>query len=178
MKNPRLGENATALGEQRLHATCVAFGRKGVLLRGRPGAGKSDLALRLIMHPLEPSEFETQASAATGHWQNGERGPRLVGDDQVIVWPRDGVLMARPHPRLAGKLEVRGIGIVEVAYVSEVAVALAVDLTDPALVERLPEAGQHCEINGVKVPCWALAPFEASAVAKLSLAVARAPSNF
>ena len=34
-----------------LHASCVALGYDGVLILGMPGAGKSDLVLRLIDEP-------------------------------------------------------------------------------------------------------------------------------
>ncbi|MBM3488544.1 MAG: hypothetical protein FJX67_18250, partial [Alphaproteobacteria bacterium] len=49
-------------GPLRLHATCIAVDGIGVLVRGASGAGKSDLALRLI-----------------------DAGARLVADDQVLV---------------------------------------------------------------------------------------------
>ena len=34
--------------EALIHGTCIAIGAEGVLLVGKPGSGKSDLALRLI----------------------------------------------------------------------------------------------------------------------------------
>ena len=161
--------------EQRIHATCVALGNKGVLLRGKSGSGKSDLALRLISQPLI--------------WLKDSVGPtvppstdpclgQLVGDDQIIVWKHTSRLMARPDPRLAGKLEVRGLGIVTVPFVSQISVALVVDLVSRNSVPRMPEAEQCCEINGVRLPLLVLSPFEASAVAKLSLAARQMPTNF
>jgi RNase adaptor protein for sRNA GlmZ degradation len=134
----------------RLHGTCVVVDRAGVLLRGPSGAGKSDLALRLI-----------------------EAGARLVADDQVEVSVRDGRLVAAAPAPIAGKLEVRGIGIVAVATATSAPLVLVVDLVEPPAVERLPEPSAET-ILGVTLPRIALAPFEASAAAKLRLALAQA----
>src|SRR3546814_1639400 len=80
----------TALDIVNIHASCVAAGNGGVLILGQSGQGKSDLALRLI-----------------------DRGARLVADDRCDVWHERGRLWCRPPGPLAGKIEVRGIGIVE-----------------------------------------------------------------
>ena len=79
-----------------VHGTCVALGPHGALLRGGSGSGKSDLALRFL------------ALAAEQDLQ-----PRLVADDQVWVEAKgDGSLVASPPETIAGKIEVRGLGIV------------------------------------------------------------------
>ncbi|MCH6586825.1 MAG: RNase adapter RapZ [Proteobacteria bacterium] len=138
-----------------VHATCVAIdgadGPLGVLLRGPPGAGKSDLALRLI-----------------------DRGARLVADDQCELRCQDGAagarLVARAPASIAGVLEVRGLGIMEVPSLAEAPVALVVDLVDPEEVERLPAAATE-EILGLELPRLALNAFEAAAPAKLHLAL-------
>ncbi len=140
-----------------LHATCVALdgrdGPLGVLLRGTSGAGKSDLALRLI-----------------------DRGARLVADDQCEVTIEDGAagprLIARAPAEIAGMLEVRGLGIAEVPSLAQAPVALVVDLVARDQVERLPDAAA-AEILGVDLPRLALDPFEAAAPAKLDLALRR-----
>jgi len=132
----------------RMHASCVAIDGAGVLLRGPSGAGKSDLALRLI-----------------------DGGALLVADDQVELEPSpQGHLFAAPPPALAGRLEVYGIGILEMDHLADVPVRLLVDLVSPAAVERLPEP-RRCLLAGIAVPAIALAPFEASASAKLRLAL-------
>lgn len=133
-----------------LHATVVAIGGLGVALSGRSGAGKSDLALRLI-----------------------DRGARLVGDDYVELAMRDGRLFASPAPAIAGLIEVRGIGIVEMPHVPEAPLALLVDLD--LVPERLPEAAERTML-GVNLPLIGLAAFHASAPIKVELALKRAAS--
>jgi HPr kinase/phosphorylase len=130
-----------------IHATCVDVDGVGVLLRGPSGSGKSDLALRLI-----------------------DGGARLVADDRTDLAVEDGRLIATCPAPLAGRLEVRGVGIGPVPAVPQAVVGLVVDLVAPGAVERLPEAAT-CRLDGIAVPCVALAPFEASAPAKLRLAV-------
>lgn len=135
-----------------IHATAVALAGAGVLLRGASGAGKSDLALRLI-----------------------DAGARLVADDRVDLAVEAGRLVARPPAALAGRMEVRGLGIVEVSWVAAAPLALVVDLVAPERIERMPLPAR-AEYLGVSLPLLALAPFEASAPAKLRLALRAAPA--
>ncbi|CAK0773749.1 HPr kinase/phosphorylase [uncultured Gammaproteobacteria bacterium] len=131
-----------------LHGTCVLVGEVGVILRGRSGSGKSDLALRLI-----------------------DGGAILVADDRIELIPRDQRVWARPPAVIAGLLEVRGVGIVRVPWIAEAAVGLVIDLVATQGAERLPEPA-WLALAGIPVPQLALAPFEASAVAKVRLAAA------
>ena len=138
-----------------IYGTCVALGTKAALLRGGSGAGKSDFALRFLSLPSEAGQL-----------------PRLVADDQVQVEVRDGRLVASPPAALAGKLEVRGLGIVEVQHLNEASLVLVVDFVEPEQVPRMPpENAETVEIAGVSLPVLKLAPFEASAPAKLRLAL-------
>jgi len=146
-----------------VHGTCVALGRRGALLRGSPGSGKSDLALRFMALPGE-----------------GEFRPLLVADDQVWVEAgANGALVASPPETIAGKIEVRGLGIVEVPFLAEAALVLVCDLVEPKEVPRMPD--EHAErtvIADVSVPVLKLAPFEASAPLKLKMALfLAAPDN-
>jgi HPr kinase/phosphorylase len=97
-----------------IHGSCASRGGGGVLLIGPPGAGKSDLLLRLLA-----------------------RGFDLVADDRVDI--QDGI--ARPVPELAGMLEVRGLGIVRLPHVASARLALAVELATHAA--RLPAPAHH-----------------------------------
>ncbi len=133
----------TELSSDLIHASCVAIGGRAVLLAGRSGAGKSDLALRLI-----------------------DRGAVLVSDDYSQVIRRDGRLHASPPARLVGKIEVRGVGIVEMPHLAEAEVALLIDLEAP--VTRLPEP-QTRRLAGVDIPVAALVALEASAPVKVEM---------
>lgn len=131
----------------RVHGTCIDIGGKGVLLRGPSGSGKSDLALRLI-----------------------DGGAVLVADDQTELGAEDGELAARPPAAIAGMLEVRGIGLLRLAHRPRAVLRLVVDLVAPDAVERLP-APATIAILGVTLPLLRVAPFEASAAAKVRLAI-------
>lgn len=139
------------MSRQPVHATAVACRTKGgwraVLLSGEPGAGKSDLALRLI---------------ASG-W-------RLVGDDYVHVFASGGGLYVAPVDTIAGRIEVRGVGIVSRPAIGAVRVALAVALIHQP-PERLPEP-EFRAFEGVSVPLLRLDPREASAGEKVAAALA------
>jgi RNase adaptor protein for sRNA GlmZ degradation len=137
----------TAATAQLIHATCVALDGRGVLLRGASGSGKSDLALRLI-----------------------DEGALLVADDQTEIGEEQGRLVARAPATLAGRLEVRGLGIVNQPALVSAPLALLVDLVPPTAVERLPEERQE-RLCGRDLPAIALDPFAASAVAKIRLAL-------
>jgi HPr kinase/phosphorylase len=139
-----------------VHGTCVALGRRAALLRGRPGSGKSDLALRFISLPGE-----------------GEFQPLLVADDQVWVMAgANGSLLASPPETIAGKLEVRGLGIVDVPFLAEAQLVLVCDLVSSKDVPRMPpEPLERTVIAGVPVPALKLAPFEPSTPLKLKMAL-------
>ena len=146
-----------------VHGTCVALGRRGVLLRGGAGSGKSDLALRFMALPGE-----------------GALGPGLVADDQVYVMANpDGTLTATAPPSIAGKIEVRGLGIMPVPFLPEAELVLVCDLAGSNDVPRMPlESAKMTVLAGVPLPTLRLAPFEASAPLKLKMVLLRAtPDN-
>lgn len=136
-----------------VHATCVVLDGRGVLLRGPPGSGKSDLALRLI-----------------------DRGALLLADDRVVLSRAGRQVVARCPPAIAGRIEVRGIGLCRVAAAESAPLAMVVNLvgsgSEEARIERLPDREQ-CAYLGVLLPLVRLAAFEASAAAKLRAALSR-----
>ncbi len=128
-----------------VHATCVAINDNGVLLTGSPGAGKSDLALRLI-----------------------SSGAVLVGDDQVIISRQANQLIVSGPENLQGMLEVRGVGICLYPYMKECKLAAVIDLEQGITPERLPDMKQQTRtILGLNVASVLLDPFHASGVAKV-----------
>ncbi len=139
-----------------VHGTCVVIGEAGILIRGGPGAGKSDLALRLI-----------------------DQGARLVSDDQVRLRLSGGAVIASAPDAIKGMIEVNGMGLIHLdaaRIAGEAPLTLLVDLVEGGGTERLP--GPQVEtVLGVNLPRMALSPFEASAAAKLRLAVGRGPGS-
>jgi len=144
-----------------VHGTCVALGRTAALLRGPSGSGKSDLALRfLFLARRGPAALEA---------------PILVADDQVYLTRKGARLAARAPDSIRGKIEVRGVGIVEVKSAEDAELALVVDLVAAAGdIERLPDGGATTRLLGLDIPLVRLFAWEASAPIKLAVALARA----
>jgi serine kinase of HPr protein (carbohydrate metabolism regulator) len=135
-----------SLSSESLHVSCVARNGAAILIGGKSGAGKSDLALRLI-----------------------GRGASLVSDDYTLVRRVAGKLLATTPPNIAGKIEVRGLGIIDMPFVEDVPVCLYVDLDREQ--ERLPEPIEPLTVAGVKVPVVAINSLEASAPVKVEVAL-------
>jgi serine kinase of HPr protein (carbohydrate metabolism regulator) len=130
---------------ERINATTVAIEGHGVLLRGPTGAGKSDLALRLL----------------------GDGG-HLVADDYTEVECEGERLIAHAPATIAGLLEVRGVGILRVTPVSPAVLVACIDLVARTAIERMPEdALAAIGATGRHLPLFRLAAFEASAAAKV-----------
>jgi len=131
-----------------LHASCAAKGSEAVLLLGPAGSGKSDLVLRLL-----------------------EAGWMLVADDQVRIEVAGGAARGQAPPALAGRLEVRGLGLFEGLPVAAASwLRLAARLVPRAEVPRLPEPASF-DCAGVDLPLIALHAFDCSATTKLALAL-------
>jgi len=147
-----------------IHASCVLLAQMGagfgaardagVLLLGKSGSGKSDLALRMLT-----------------------RGAILVSDDRTELCAQGGHLVARPPAELRGLIEARGLGIVELSHAHKARVALAVALDKEP--ERHPEREDYdmpWDLP-VRVPLLRLHAFESSAPEKIALAVAAFERN-
>ena len=142
-----------------LHGTCLSVGEAGVLLLGPPASGKSDLALRLI---------DQGGGGITGIL----KGAQLVADDQVAIRLENGRLLAAAPLAIAGRLEIRGLGLVALAHRGEVALTIAVRLTGLPSIERLPDIEKsRFEILGVGLPMILVDPASASAPARIRAAV-------
>jgi serine kinase of HPr protein (carbohydrate metabolism regulator) len=148
--NPASGPRLSA---ETVHASTVASEGRAVLITGPSGSGKSDLALRLL-----------------------DRGFTLVSDDQTIVRKDGDRLIASPPPNIAGKLEIRGIGIVDMERIDNVPVALLIELTSD--IQRLPDDSRERPVLGVKLPLISIDAMAASAPSKVALALDRMGLKF
>ena len=152
MSQPQPG-TGPRLSAETVHASTVAMEGRAVLITGPSGSGKSDLTLRLL-----------------------DRGFALVSDDQTIV-RRDGDrLIAAPPPNIAGKLEIRGIGIIDIEAVKDMPVALLVELTSE--IQRVPDDSRERPILGVPLPLISIDAMTASAASKVALALDRMGLKF
>ena len=128
----------------KFHSTSVVIEDLGILIRGKSGSGKSDLALRLI-----------------------DSGATLVSDDVTICKKSGDYLYLYPHPETKGLLEVRELGIMTVPYVENVRLFLVVELVEEEF-ERMPGM-MSCSILGIKLPKIKIFGKSSSAVAKIKI---------
>ncbi len=133
-------------GQWRMHASCVAVDARAILIAGNSGAGKSSLALALI-----------------------DRGADLIADDQTLLIQQNGALLASAPARLAGRIEVRNLGIMPMRYVTAKPVALGLLLTPQA--PRFIDAPSLWTIDNVAIPAIALWPDGANLAIKAELAL-------
>jgi serine kinase of HPr protein (carbohydrate metabolism regulator) len=139
------------ISSETLHATAVSIDGEAVLFEGLSGTGKSDLALRLI-----------------------DRGATLISDDYTLLVRSGDVLLARNPGAMAGKLEVRGLGIMTMPHVDDVAVSLVVRLGGEPM--RMPERRVR-RIAGIPVREVALDAFQASAPIKVEMTLRNPPET-
>jgi HPr kinase/phosphorylase len=103
-----------------IHACAVAIGEKGLLILGESGSGKSRLLLEMLADQRHPRV-------------------RLVADDRVILTKYANQLIARPHPLIAGQMEIRGLGVQNFPYLEAVVLHSVLRLVHKS-PERMPEA--------------------------------------
>jgi serine kinase of HPr protein (carbohydrate metabolism regulator) len=137
-----------ALSAENVHASSVAIDGRAVLITGPSGSGKSDLALRLL-----------------------DRGFTLVSDDRTTVRREGDRLIASAPPQIAGKLEIRGIGIIDMQIASDIPVALLVELTSD--MQRLPDDSRERPVLGIPLPLVTIDAMTASAASKVAFALDR-----
>lgn len=143
---------------ENVHGTAIALGGKAALIRGAPGSGKSDLALRCLA--VAPTALIPCPAA-------------LVADDRVDLRRSGDRILAEAPATIRGKLEVRGLGVLNVPSTASAEVVLIADLTALDKIERLPDPPPVTELLGVRLPLMHVAPFTASAPVKLLLALAQ-----
>lgn len=132
------------------HACCVELDGAGVLIFGESGAGKSDLALRLIYG-----------------------GAVLVADDCVETRQEgtDGALVAFAPENICGLMEVRGLGVVKMPYKEKTTVKLKVYLSSFDKIDRMPSEVEPALLAG-RILEIRINAFESAAVEKIKTALA------
>ena len=145
--------SGSRLSSENLHASTVALDGRAVLISGPSGSGKSDLALRLL-----------------------DRGFVLVSDDRTIVRNEGSRLIASAPETIKGKLEVRGVGIMEMEHERDAPIALIVELTSD--IQRLPDEGRERLVLGAAIPLINVDAMTASAPSKVAVALDRLGLKF
>jgi serine kinase of HPr protein (carbohydrate metabolism regulator) len=107
------------------HCCVVEIAGTGVLISGKSGSGKSSLALGLL------EAFSRSGESAF-----------LVCDDQALLQVEDGKLVAHAPKAIAGKIELRGYGIVQMDHKQSARIGLVVKLVDRKDLVRMPEESQ------------------------------------
>jgi len=131
-----------------LHGTGIFFEGRGVVFTGPSGSGKSDLALRMMA-----------------------RGAELVGDDYLeISIDKNGRVVMSPVANIAGRIEVRNVGIMPVPHRAVAPVDLILDLKDRAQLDRLPDP-KFSALEGGDIPCLDFHAFDLSAPEKIRAAL-------
>lgn len=117
----------------------------GILFIGKSGNGKSDLALRMII----------------------DKGAVLVADDRVNLALSNNELYGFAPKELYGKMEVRGLGIVDFKPKEKEKIMLCVELVNKREdVERMPES-ETINFLGVSLTKIKLYPFDCSTICKI-----------
>lgn len=97
-----------------VHATTVALSGRALLISGPSGSGKSDMALHLMAF-----------------------GAALVADDQTLLQLKGTQVIASCPPSIAGRIEARGLGLLQAAPADPTPIAAILDLATPER-DRLP----------------------------------------
>ena len=128
--------------EKLIHGTAVLKDGNGILLLGDSGAGKSDLALRLI-----------------------DRGAQLIADDQVLCRLQDSSVILQPPEKIAGLIEIRGLGVFTMPYTSA-HLMMVLRCARPENIPRLSTHEYEAVLNR-EYPCFLVDPFEISSPIKV-----------
>lgn len=127
-------------------ASAVSIGGRAVLIEGPSGIGKSELCLTLC-----------------------DRGAKLVSDDQVLISKTCGSISANPAPNIAGQIEIRNLGIINMEFVQNIPVALIIELSQNA--PRFVENARTDHMLGIKVPHIQLTAYSTALAIKVEWAL-------
>lgn len=116
------------------HCSVVTIEDQGILIEGNSGAGKTSLALGLL-------ERAKLFSSKAG----------FVTDDQAFLQEQNGSIIAYAPESIAGKIEIRGFGISEIAHTESCRIDLVVRLVPDEQIVRMPSP-QRTELIGIELP--------------------------
>ena len=131
---------------RRVHSTSVVIEDAGVMITGKSGFGKSDLALRLI-----------------------DSGATLISDDVTICETVGNSIFLFPPNEIRGLLEVRELGIMTVPYIENIKLSLVVELVEKE-IDRLPQQSFTNLLN-IKIQKIKIQGKNSSSVAKIKLKI-------
>lgn len=132
-----------------LHGTTIAIQGKAALLIGKPGMGKSSLALQLI-----------------------DRGARLVADDQTCLTLEKGEVYASCPDTLKDLLEVRGVGICPFPSQGKSPLNLVVEICEADEILRLPDP-IFVQYHNIPIPSLKLAKYDPLGALKVELKIGK-----
>ena len=117
-----------------IHASSIDINGKGVVILGKSGAGKSNLAIKLI-----------------------SMGAKLISDDQThFKFKENKIIISKPKTT-PNFIEARGIGLIKVPFVVSAKLFCFVKITNLEL-NRLPNAkNKYC--FGKKIKMMEFNPF-------------------
>ena len=111
-----------------LHASSVEIDGKGVVILGKSGSGKSNLAIKLI-----------------------SMGAKLISDDQTYFKLKDNKIIISKPKTTPNFIEARGIGLIKTPMVMSAKLFCFVNITNIEL-ERLPyEEKKYCFGKKIKM---------------------------
>ena len=117
-----------------IHASSVDINGKGVVILGKSGAGKSNLAIKLI-----------------------SMGAKLISDDQTHFKCKENKIIISKPETTPNFIEARGIGLIKVPFVVSSKLFCFVKITNLEL-NRLPNAkNKYC--FGKKIKLMEFNPF-------------------
>jgi len=131
---------------KKVHSTSVVIEDAGVMITGKSGFGKSDLALRLI-----------------------DSGATLISDDVTICEKIGDSIFLFPPYETKGLLEVREIGIMTVPYIENIKLSLLVELVETE-IDRLPQKS-FTKLLNIKIKKIKIQGKNSSSVAKIKLKI-------
>ncbi|MCF6777296.1 hypothetical protein L3V83_12060 [Thiotrichales bacterium 19X7-9] len=119
------------------HGVFVVVNHQGILLQGKPGVGKSDLALNLL-----------------------DKGHTLVVDDLILFRQKGDKLIGYGNDHSYGKIHIRNLGVLDLAdrysIVGEYQLDKIIWLSDEQTVDSALPTLERANVLGQNIPLFRL----------------------